>query len=128
MEIEIEKETQEEIFSVSVIPHDKNAIVTYNVENIPLCYNSKSSSAKISILDCKKLYDEAASLSLEKVFSENKGQTFLDGWILRFALKDGMTILKVEVQCPDENKNAPETGKLLALCEKVFALVEKEKL
>ncbi|MCR5620621.1 MAG: hypothetical protein K6G18_02075 [Treponema sp.] len=100
--------------------------MTYNVENIPLCFNSKSSSTKISILDYKKLYDEAASLSLEKVFSENRGQTFLDGWELRFTLKNGMTILKVEVQCPDENKNASETRKLLVLCEKVFALVENE--
>lgn len=124
LEFVIEKETGEEIISVSVKPNDKNAIATYNVERILECYNAKYLRKKISILDYKKLCDEIEALSFEKVFAENKGRLFLDGWTLRFAIQSGSTVLKVEVQCPDENAQAPETAKLLTFCKKIFALVE----
>lgn len=65
----IERETAEEITSISVMPNDKNALVSLNVENVSFSYNSKSIHKKISILEYAKLKDEVQTLSLEKNIS-----------------------------------------------------------
>ncbi len=121
----IERETAEEITSISVMPNDKNALVSLNVENVPFSYNSKSIQKKISILEYAKLKDEVQTLSLEKIFHENLGSMFLDGWTLRFAVLSGSTELKIEVQCPEKSDAKPETTKLLDFCEKFFSFSEE---
>ena len=119
----IEKETAEEIISLSVTKNDKNALVNYNVENVPFSYNSEACQKKISILDYANLEKEVQNLSLEKIFRENLDCVFLDGWTLRFSKRSGSSELKIEVQCPSKSESKPETMKLLDFCEKVFVVV-----
>lgn len=119
----IEKEKDEEIISLSVTKNDKNALVNYNVENVPFSYNSEAWQKKISILDYAKLEKEVQNLSLEKIFRENLDCVFLDGWTLRFSMRSRSTELKIEVQCPSKSESKPETMKLLDFCKKVFDMV-----
>lgn len=123
----IEKETFDKKITISAEDGEKSGRLEYNVENIPLCCNEKTKIKKIAIVEYRELCDEAEKINLLSVYNENFGNGGLDGWTLKFALQSGLTKLQVELWCPDENKEKPETKKLLSFCEKVFELCDDER-
>lgn len=125
LSVKIEKQLFDKNISVWITPEERSVRFEYDVEHIAECYNGESFTKKLSHSEYKPLKEEIGNLNLQKVFDENLGIAGCDGWTLVFALQDGAKIT-AELWNPEKDAEKPETGKLLSLCEKIFALVGKD--
>lgn len=84
----------------------------------------KSEIKKLSHTDFRPIFDAFNDLDFTKAWKESGDIVGYDGWTLKCTISNVSSEISVQLWCPSEFPENPETTKLLKACEKVFDLFE----
>ena len=87
----------------------------------------KPETKKLSHTEFHSIFDSFNALDFTKIYQESGDLVGCDGWTLRCTISNVMTEISVQVWCPSENPEVPETTKLLQACNMVFDLFPREE-
>ena len=104
---------------------DKSIPITYKVGGF-MHKKVKPVTKNLSHTEFRPIYDAFNALDFTKVYQESGDLVGCDGWTLRCTISNVMSEISVQVWCPSESPEVPETTKLLQTCNKVFDLFESE--
>ena len=85
---------------------------------------AKSEIKKLSHTDFRPIFDAFNDLDFTKAWKESGDIVGYDGWTLKCTISNVSSEISVQLWCPAESPENPETTKLLQACEKVFSLFE----
>ena len=103
---------------------DKSISITYEVGGF-MHKKVKPITKKLSHTEFRPIYDAFNALDFTKVYQESGDLVGCDGWTLRCTISNVMSEISVQVWCPSESPEVPETTKLLKACNMVIDLFPK---
>ena len=101
---------------------DRSIPITHKVGG----FMHKKEKAETKILSQNEfhpIFDAFNNLDFTKIWKES-GDFGLDGWTLTCTISNGSSKISIQLWCPSESPENPETTKLLEACEKVFNLFD----
>lgn len=102
---------------------DKSIPITHKVGGF-MHKKAKSEIKKLSHTDFRPIFDAFNDLDFTKAWKESGDIVGYDGWTLKCTISNVSSEISVQLWCPSESPENPETTKLLKACEKVFDLFE----
>ena len=102
---------------------DKSIPITHKVGGF-MHKKVKSEIKKLSHTDFRPIFDAFNDLDFTKAWKESGDIVGYDGWTLKCTISNVSSEISVQLWCPSESPENPETTKLLKACEKVFDLFE----
>ena len=79
---------------------------------------------KLSHIDSRPIFDAFNDLDFTKAWKESGDIVGYDGWTLKCTISNVNSEISIQLWCPSESSENPETTKLIQSCEKVFNLFE----
>ena len=102
---------------------DRNVLITHEVGGF-MHENEKPETKKLSREDFRPISDAFCDLDFTKAWKEAGNVVGLDGWTLKCTISNVSSEISVQLWCPSEAPEFPETTKLLHACESIFSLFE----
>lgn len=102
---------------------DKSIPITHKVGGF-MHKKVNSEIKKLSHTDFRPIFDAFNDLDFTKAWKESGDIVGFDGWTLKCTISNVSSKISVQLWCPSESPENPETTKLLKACEKVFDLFE----
>ena len=86
----------------------------------------KPETKKLSHTEFHSIFDAFNALNFTKIYQESGDLVGCDGWTLRCTISNVMSEISVQVWCPSESPEVPETTKLLRVCNMIADLFQAE--
>ena len=102
---------------------DKSIPITHKVGGL-MHKKEKAETKKLTHTDFRPIFDAFNDLDFTKAWKESGDIVGYDGWTLKCTISNVSSEISVQLWCPSESPENPETTKLLKACEKVFDLFE----
>ena len=84
----------------------------------------KAETKKLTHTDFRPIFDAFNELDFTKAWKESGDIVGMDGWTLKCTISNVSSEISVQLWCPSDSPETPETTKILQACEKVFSLFE----
>ena len=104
---------------------DKSIPITHEVGGF-MQKKVKTETKNLSHTEFRTIFDAFNALDFTKIYQESGDLVGCDGWTLRCTISNVMSEISVQVWCPSESPENPETNKLLQACDKVYNLFKTE--
>ena len=102
---------------------DKSIPITHKVGGF-MHKKEKAETKKLTHTDFRPIFDAFNDLDFTKAWKESGDIVGFDGWTLKCTISNVSTEISVQLWCPSDSPETPETTKILQACEKVFSLFE----
>ena len=123
--ITIEKEVsymgRKDIYTIE--QGDKSISIKHKVGGF-MHKKEKAETKKLTHTDFRPIFDAFNDLDFTKAWKESGDIVGYDGWTLKCTISNVSSEISVQLWCPSESPENPETTKLIHACEKVFSLFE----
>ena len=102
---------------------DKSVLITHKVGGF-MHKKEKAETKKLTHTDFRPIFDAFNELDFTKAWKESGDIVGYDGWTLKCTISNVSSEISVQLWCPSDSPETPETTKLIKACEKVFSLFE----